>query len=97
VAQLGVLDRPVSRAYGAKFGFVAKAETVGGLGDEAWRLWAHGTGRQVTCNWRRVNLVTEVHIHCYGACGPDVDANVDAVARAWADTIDEEAGSAGGG
>ena len=45
---------------------------------------------------RRDNLVTEVHVHCYGDCGPDLDANVDAAARAWADAIDKEARSAGG-
>jgi hypothetical protein len=86
----------LSRAYGAKFGFVAKAENAGGLGDEAGRLWVYGNGRQVTYHWRRGNLVTEVHVHCYGACGPDLDASVDAAARAWAETIDEEARSAGG-
>ena len=86
----------LSRAYGAKFGFVVKAEKVDGLGDEAWRLWAHGNGRQVTYHWRRDNLGVEVHVHCYGDCGPDTDANVDAAARAWADAIDEEARSAGG-
>ena len=84
----------LSRAYGAKYGFVVKAEKVDGLGDEAWRLWAHGNGRQVTYHWRRDNLGVEVHVHCYGECGPDTDANVDAAARAWADSIDEEARSA---
>jgi hypothetical protein len=83
----------LSRGYGKQYGFVVKAETVEGLGDEAWRLWAHGNGRQVTYHWRRDNLVTEVHVHCYGDC-PDVDADVDAAARAWADAIDEEARSA---
>ena len=85
----------LSRAYGAKYGFVVKAEKVDGLGDEAWRLWAHGHGREVTYHWRRDNLVTEVHVHCYGDC-PDADAKVDAAARAWADAIDEEARSAVG-
>ena len=80
----------LSRAYGAKYGFVAKAENVDGLGDEAWRLWAHGNGRQVTYHWRCDNLVTEVHVHCYGD-RPDADADVDAATRAWADAIDEEA------
>jgi len=84
----------LSRAYGAKYGFVVKAEKVDGLGDEAWRLWAHGNGRQVTYHWRRDNLGVEVHVHCYGDCGPDTDANVDAAVRAWADDIDEEARSA---
>ena len=86
----------LSRAYAAKFGFVAKAEKVDGLGDEAWRLWSHWNGRQVTYHWRRDNLGVEVHLHCYGVCGPDTDADVDAAARAWADAIDEEARSAGG-
>ncbi len=49
----------LSRAYGAKYGFVVKAEKVDGLGD-------------------------------------DVDADVDAAARAWATTIDEQARTAGG-
>jgi hypothetical protein len=84
-----------SRAYGAKYGFVDKAEKVDGLGDEAWRLWAHGNGSEVTYHWRRDNLVSEVHLHCYGDC-PDVDADVDAAARAWAEAIDEQARSAGG-
>ena len=44
------------RAYGAKYGSVVKAEKVDGLGDEAWRLWAHGNGSQVTYHWRRDNL-----------------------------------------
>jgi len=86
----------LSRAYGTKYGFVVKAEGVDGLGDEAWRLWTHSNGREVTYHWRRENLVTEVHVHCYGDCGPDLDASVDAAARAWADAIDKEARSAGG-
>ena len=95
-AHVGFLaSNDLSRAYGAKYGFVVKAEKVDGLGDEAWRLWAHGHGREVTYHWRRDNLVTEVHVHCYGDC-PDVDADVDAAAHAWADAIDEEARSAGG-
>ena len=85
----------LSRAYGAKYGFVVKAEKVDGLGDEAWRLWAHGHGREVTYHWRRDNLVTEVHVHCYGDC-PDADAKVDVAARAWADAIDEQARALGG-
>ena len=94
-AHVGFLaSNDLSRAYGAKYGFVVKAEKVKGLGDEAWRLWAHGNGSQVTYHWRRDNLVAEVHIHCYGDC-PDVDADVDAAARAWADAIDEKARSAG--
>ena len=60
----------LSLAYGAKFGFVVRGDSVDGLGDEAWRLWAHGNGRQVTYHWRRENLVTEVHVHCYDDCGP---------------------------
>ena len=83
----------LSQAYGAKFAFVARAEKVEGLGDEAWRLWAHGNGREVTYHWRRENLVTEVHVHCYGDCPSDVDEDVDAAARAWADAIDDEARS----
>jgi hypothetical protein len=95
-AQVGFLaSNDQSRAYGAKFGLVVKAEKVDGLGDDAWRLWGHGNGSEVTYHWRRDNLVTEVHIHCYGDC-PAVDADVDAAARAWAETIDEEARSAGG-
>ena len=86
----------LSRAYGAKYGFVVRAEEVDGLGDEAWRLWTHSNGREVTYHWRRDNLFTEVHVDCYGDCGPDLDANVDAAARAWADAIDQEARSAGG-
>ena len=86
----------LSRAYGAKYGFVVKAEQVDGLGDEAWRLWTHSNGREVTYHWRRDNLGVEVHVFCYGECAPDTDANVDAAARAWADAIDEEARSAGG-
>jgi hypothetical protein len=42
----------LSRAHGAKYGFVVKAEKVDGLGDEAWRLWAHGHGSEVTYHWR---------------------------------------------
>ncbi len=86
----------LSRAYGAKYGFVVRAEKVDGLGDEAWRLLAHGNGRQVTYHWRRGNLGVEVHVHCYGECGPDTDGNVDAAARAWADAIDQAARPAGG-
>jgi hypothetical protein len=86
-------NNDASRAYGAEYGVVDKAEKVGGLGDEAWRLWAQGNGSQVTYHWRRDNLVFEVHIHCYGADCPDTDAAVDAAARAWADAIDEQARS----
>jgi len=83
-----------ARGYGAKYGFVVKAEKVDGLGDEAWRLWTHGNGRAVTYHWRRDNLVTEVHVHCYARdCLSDVDADVDAAARAWADAVDEQARS----
>jgi hypothetical protein len=85
-----VASNDLSRAYGAKYGFVVRAEKVDGLGDEAWRLWAHGNGREVTYHWRRDNLVTEAHVHCYGDCPDDVDA----AARAWADAVDEEARSA---
>ena len=35
-------NNELSRAYGAKYGFVVRAEKVDGLGDEAWRLWTHG-------------------------------------------------------
>ena len=84
----------LSRAYGEQYGFVERAENVDGLGDEAWRLWTHWNGRQVTYHWRRENLGVEVHVHCYGVCGPDTDANVNAAARAWASAIDEEARSA---
>ena len=50
----------------------------------------------MTYHWWRGNLGLEVPFHCYGDCGSDTDANVDAAARAWADAIDEEARSAGG-
>jgi hypothetical protein len=86
-----IASNNLSRAYGAKYGFVVKAEKVDGLGDEAWRLWAHGNGGQVTYHWRRDNLVVEVHVHCYGDCPPDTDAAVDVAARSWADAIDGEA------
>jgi hypothetical protein len=46
----------------------------------------------VTYHWRRDNLVTEVHVHCYGDCPDDVDA----ATRAWADAVDEEARSGRG-
>jgi hypothetical protein len=88
-----VASNDLSRAYGAKYGFVVRAEQVEGLGDEAWRLWAHGNGRQVTYQWRHDNLVVEAHVHCFGECGPDTDAAVDAAARAWAEAIDAEARS----
>jgi hypothetical protein len=86
----------LSRAYGEQYGFVVKAEQVEGLGDEAWRLWAHGNGRQVTYHWRRDNLVVEVHVHCYGDCTRDEDAFVDAAARSWAEALDAKARSAVG-
>ena len=87
-----VASNVLSRAYGAKYGFVVRAEKIDGLGDEAWRLWTHGNGAQVTYHWRRENLVTEVHIHCFGDC-PSADTDVDTAARAWADAIDWEARS----
>jgi hypothetical protein len=90
-----IASNDLSRAYGAQYGFVVKAENVEGLGDEAWRLWAHGHGREVTYHWRRDNLVVEVHVHCYGDCPSDVDADVDAAARAWAEAIDAEASLVG--
>jgi hypothetical protein len=101
-AHVGFLaSNDASRGYGAKYGVVVRAEKVEGLGDEAWRLWAHGNGRQVTYHWRRDNLVTEVQVHCYArgglpvrrGCPSDVDADVDAAGRAWADAVDEEARS----
>lgn len=79
----------LSLGYGEKFGSVLEAESVDGLGDEAWRLWVSGNGAQVTYHWRRDNLVVEVHVHCYDTCPPDVDA----AARAWADAVDAEARS----
>jgi hypothetical protein len=93
-AHVGFLaSNDMSRGYGAKYGTVVRAEKVGGLGEEAWRLWAHGNGSEVTYHWRRDNLVTEVHVHCYGGC-PDADTDMDAAARAWAAAIDGEARSA---
>lgn len=80
----------LSLAYGHKYGFVIKAEAVADLGDEAWRLWAGGSGKEVTYHWRRNDLVVEVHVDCYGDRCP---SNVDAATRAWADAIDEEARS----
>ena len=77
----------LSRGYGDMYGFVDKAESVAGLGDEAWRLWAHGNGAQVTYQWRRDNLVVEAHVHCFGTCPQDVDS----ATRAWAEAIDAEA------
>jgi hypothetical protein len=75
----------LSRGYGGQHGVVTKAEDVEGIGDEAWRLWATGNGAQVTYQWRRGNLVGEVHIHCFGSCPSDVDA----ATRAWAEAIDD--------
>ena len=79
-----VASNELSRRYGAKYGFVTRAEAVAGLGDEAWRLWANGNGAQVTYHWRRDNLMVEAHIHCFGTCPPDVDR----ATRAWADALD---------
>ncbi len=76
-----------SRGWGAKSGHVTKDEAIGGLGDEAWRLWVGGNGTQVTYHWRRGNLVLEAHVHCFGLCPGDVDA----ATRAWVDAIDAEA------
>ena len=88
-----VAGNDLARAYATKYGFVARAEKVDGLGDEAWRLWAHGNGRQVTYHWRRENLLVEAHVHCYGECSADTDADVDAAVRAWADAIEQDARS----
>lgn len=73
--------------YGEMYGDVTKVEDVEGLGDEGWLLWASGNGSQVTYQWRRGNLVGEVHIHCFGSC----PATVDEATRGWAEAIDEEA------
>jgi hypothetical protein len=73
--------------YGEMYGDVTKAEEVEELGDEAWLLWASGNGSQVTYQWRRGNLVGEVHIHCFGSC----PTTVDEATRTWAEAIDEEA------
>jgi hypothetical protein len=62
-------------------------EAVDGLGDEAWRISARGSGEEVTYKWRRGNLVLEAHIQCLYACRSDLD---DA-ARVWVDAIDAEA------
>jgi hypothetical protein len=89
-AHVGFLaSNDLSLGYGDMYGSVIKAESVEGLGDEAWRLWASGNGTEVTYHWRRDNLVVEAHVHCYGDCPSDVDA----AARAWANAIDEDARS----
>jgi hypothetical protein len=62
-------------------------ETVGGLGDEAWRISASGYSEEVTYKWRRDNLVLEAHIQCFASCPSDIEEAV----RAWVDAIDEEA------
>lgn len=77
----------LSRGYAEQYGDVTKAEKVDGLGDGAWVLLATSGARAATYHWRRANLVVEAHIDCHGICPPDVDA----AARAWADTIDDEA------
>lgn len=76
-----------SRGWGERTGFVTKDEEVDDLGDEAWGLWAAGSGTQVTYHWRRGNLVLEAHVDCFGSCPGDVDA----ATRAWVDAIDEAA------
>jgi len=76
-----------SRGWGDNGGVVTKDEDIDGLGDEAWRLWAAGSGTQVTYHWRRDNLVLEAHVHCFGSCPGDVDT----ATRAWVDAIDDEA------
>jgi len=40
---------------------------------------------EVTCHWRRGNLVVEAHVHCFGFCPGDVDS----AARAWVGAIDK--------
>ena len=87
----------LSRAYGAKYGFVVRQRRSRGSETRHGVSGRTGNGRQVTYHWRRENLGVEVHVHCYGDCGPDTDANVDAAARAWADAIDEEATLRAGG
>ena len=78
----------LSRAYGAKYGFVVKAENVDGLGDEAWRLWAHGHGREVTYQLTR-------QPRDRGACPLlqrlPTDGRGCRGSMLWADAIDEEA------
>jgi hypothetical protein len=78
-----------SRGWGERFGRITKDEEIDGLGDEGWLLRTEkgGGGTEVTYHWRRSNLVVEAHIDCFGFCPGDVDA----VARAWADAVDEAA------
>lgn len=61
--------------------------SVGGLGDEAWRIMARGYTEEVTYKWRRADLILEAHIQCLSACRSDIDE----AARVWVDAIDREA------
>lgn len=78
--------REFAHGWAEKSGAVSD-ETVGGLGDEAWRILARGYSEEVTYKWRRGNLVLEAHIQCLAACRSDIDE----AGREWVDAIDNEA------
>ena len=79
----------LSLGWAERTGTVTKAETIDGLGDEAWLLWVGGNGTQATYHWRRRNLLLEAHVHCYGTCPGEADT----AARVWAEAIDQAARS----
>lgn len=87
------VTRTFARGWAKIGGGITKDEEVEGLGDEAWRLWAVNNGHQVTYEWRRGNLVMQVHVHCFGVCPSDIE--VDAATRDWVDILDDEAQSLG--
>lgn len=78
--------REFAHGWARKTGVVSD-EAVRGLGDEGWRMLARGHTEEVTYKWRRGNLVFEAHIQCFTVC----PSNIDEAARAWVDTIDDEA------
>jgi hypothetical protein len=60
--------------------------------EESWGIWEHLSygSESVTYQWRRGNLVVEVHIQCIETeCPP----NIRRAVRSWAIAVDEEAQS----
>ena len=82
--------REFARGWAKRFGGNFTDVRVEGLGDESWRIREHLAygSESVTYEWRRDNLVMEVHIQCIQTQCP---SDVSRAARAWAAAVDEEA------
>jgi hypothetical protein len=84
--------RVFAHGWAERFGGDFTDIPVEGLGEESWGIWEHLSygSESVTYQWRRGNLVVEVHIQCIQTeCPSDIRRAV----RSWAIAVDEEAQS----